>query len=244
MQIESSPAASPMPATRRLVWAAVGWSAGLIGSVVAVVAAVVVFGLSGDADAGEGASLDLTLGSLVLLHVPLWAALLGTPLLARRWGLRWREQLRWEMRPSDVPIGLGAGLVMQLVLLPLLYWPILQVFEDLDVGEPARELADMAVAPLDVVALVAMTVVLAPLTEEVFFRGLVQGALHDRLGPAPAVLIASVVFAVTHFQVVQFPGLLVVGVVNGCLVLATRRLGAALWSHVGFNAVTVTVLLL
>ncbi|MCY4425309.1 MAG: CPBP family intramembrane metalloprotease, partial [Acidimicrobiaceae bacterium] len=77
---------------------------------------------------------------------------------------------------------------------------------------------------------------------EVFFRGLLQGALQDRLGPVWAVSIASVAFGITHFQVVQLPALVLVGVVNGLLVLRTGRLGPALWSHAAFNAVTVAVL--
>ena len=49
-------------------------------------------------------------------------------------------------------------------------------------------------------------------------------------------------FGITHFQLVQLPALVLVGVVNGLLVLRTGRLGPALWSHAAFNAVTVAVL--
>lgn len=229
-----------MPATTRLKWAVVGWTAGFLGS---LAAAVVVVALLGVDLGGEDASSELTLGPLVLLQVPLWIGLLGTPLLARTRGLRWPEQMGWRMRPADVPAGIAVGLLLQFVLLPLLYLPILEVFEDLDVEGPARELTEMAEAPPEVAVLVFMTVVAAPLTEEVFFRGLLQGALRDRFGPIRAVVISSLAFAVVHFQVVQFPALLVIGVVHALLVLATRRLGAALWSHVAFNAATVIVLL-
>lgn len=228
-----------MPATTRLKWAVVGWTAGFLGS---LAAAVVVVALLGVDLGGEDASSELTLGPLLLLQVPLWIGLLGTPLLARTRGLRWPEQMGWRMRPADVPAGIAVGLLLQFVLLPLLYLPILEVFEDLDVEGPARELTEMAEAPPEVAVLVFMTVVAAPLTEEVFFRGLLQGALRDRFGPVRAVVISSLAFAVVHFQVVQFPALLVIGIVHGLLVLATRRMGAALWSHTAFNAVTVIAL--
>ena len=226
-----------MPATTRLKWAVVGWALGFLGSLVALIVLVVLQGVD-----AEEASSELTLGSLVLLQVPLWIGLLGTPLHARTRGLRWREQMGWRMRPVDVPLGIAVGLLLQLVVLPLLYIPILEVFEDLDVEAPARELVGMAEAPLQVAALVLMTVIAAPLTEEVFFRGLLQGALRDRFGPVRAVAVSSLAFAVVHFQVVQFPALLVIGIVHGLLVLATRRMGAALWSHTAFNAVTVIAL--
>ena len=234
---------SMMPATTRLKWAAAGWAAGFVGSVVGVFAVVEFFGVSVAASGGEDTSSELTVGPLVLLQLPLWIGLFGTPLLARLRGLRWREQLGWKMRPRDIPLGLAIGALMQLVLLPLLYWPIIELFGDLDVEGPARDLTDMASTPFEVVALVVMTVVMAPLTEEVFFRGLVQGALRDWLGPIRALAIASALFAATHFQLVQFPALVVVGLVHGLMVLGTKRLGPALWSHVGFNAITVFVLL-
>ena len=228
-----------MPAATRLKWAVVGWTAGFLGSLVALVVYVAVLGAD---PGGEEAVSELTVGSLVMLQVPLWLGLLGTPLLARSRGLRWNEQMGWRMRPVDAPLGIAVGLLLQLVVLPLLYIPILEVFEDLDVEAPARELVGMAQAPLEVAALVLMTVIAAPLTEEVFFRGLLQGALRDRFGPVRALAVSSLAFAVVHFQVVQFPALLVIGIVHGLLVLATRRLGAALWSHTAFNAVTVVAL--
>ena len=234
------PSPTMMPATTRLKWAVVGWTAGFLGSLAAVVVVVALFGLD---LGGEDASSELTLGPLFLLQIPLWIGLLGTPLLARTRGLNWREQMGWRIRPADAPLGIAAGLLMQFVLLPLLYLPILEIFEDLDVEAPARELTEMAEASPEVAMLVFMTVIAAPLTEEIFFRGLLQGALRDRFGPVRAVVISSLAFAVVHFQVVQFPALLVIGVVHALLVLATRRLGPALWSHVAFNAATVVVLL-
>ena len=229
-----------MPATTRLKWAVVGWTAGFVASLVGLIAAVNLLGVDIGADDG---SSELTLGPLVLLQIPVWLGLVGTPLLARSRGLSWREQMGWRMRPADVPVGIAVGLLLQFLLLPLLYIPILEVFEDIDVERPARELTEMAQAPVEVVALVFMTVIAAPFTEEVFFRGLLHGALRDRFGPVRAVAISSLAFAVVHFQVVQFPALLVIGIVHAVLVVATGRLGPALWSHAAFNAATVIVLL-
>ena len=229
-----------MPATTRLKWAVVGWTAGFVASLIGLIAAVNLLGVD---IGGDDGSSELTLGPLVLLQVPVWLGLVGTPLLARSRGLSWSEQMGWRMRPADVPLGIAVGLLLQFLLLPLLYIPILEVFEDLDVERPARELTEMAQAPLEVLALVFMTVVAAPFTEEVFFRGLLHGALRDRFGPVRAVAISSLAFAVVHFQVVQFPALLVIGIVHAVLVVATGRLGPALWSHAAFNAATVIVLL-
>ena len=231
---------SMMPASTRLIWAAVGWVAGYAATFAALILAAVVLAVS---DSGGPDLLEsLSLVGLLLLQVPLWLSLIGTPLLARRHGLDWRHQLGWRMRAVDVPVGVGIGLVMQLVAVPLLYWPIFTIFGDLDVEGPARDLADLVDTPLNTTLLVLMTVVLAPVTEEVFFRGLLQGALRDRMRPGWALVLASAAFAGTHFQGVQFPALLLVGAVHGFLVLRTGRLGPALWSHAAFNAVTVLAL--
>ena len=232
-----------MPATTRLTWAAAGWAAGFVASLAASFVAVAALLGPEFPQSEESLMSRLGIGGLVMLQVPLWLGLLGTPLLARRHGLGWRSQMGWTMRLRDVPVGLAVGLATQLVAVPLLYWPIFRVFGDLDVEEPARELSELAVGPSDVFLLVVMTVVMAPISEEVFFRGLLQGALRDRLGPVWAVVVASVAFGITHFQLVQFPALVMVGAVHGLLVLRTGRLGPALWSHAGFNAITVAVLL-
>ncbi len=232
-----------MPATTRLTWAAAGWAAGFVASLAASLVAVAALLGPDFLETEDDLMSRIGIGGLVMLQVPLWLGLLGTPLLARRYGLRWRNQLGWAMRLLDVPVGLAVGLVTQLAAVPLLYWPIFRIFGDLDVEGPARELSELAVGPSDAALLVVMTVVMAPISEEVFFRGLLQGALRDRLGPVWAVAIASVAFGITHFQLVQFPALVLVGAINGLLVLRTGRLGPALWSHAGFNAITVAVLL-
>jgi membrane protease YdiL (CAAX protease family) len=58
------------------------------------------------------------------------------------------------------------------------------------------------------------------------------------------VILSSVVFAATHFDVLSFPALVVFGAVMAVLVVRTGRLGAAVWAHVGFNATTIVLLLM
>jgi membrane protease YdiL (CAAX protease family) len=88
-----------------------------------------------------------------------------------------------------------------------------------------------------------MVVVLAPVVEELFYRGLVLRAFERRLGPAPALWLTALWFAAAHFQGIQFPILLGVGLVTGLMTQWTGRLGPAIAAHVAFNALTVAVLL-
>ncbi len=221
----------------------VGWCISFVATVVVsiVVAAVYIGYDTGTGDPVDSLE-DLSIGALTLLQLPLWLGLFGTPLLARTRGLDWRRHVGFVMRLRDIPLGLGIGIVGQVVLVPLLYWPILRLV-DLDVEREARELVEMAISNLDHVLLVVMTVVIAPIVEETFFRGLLQGALKERFGTITAVAVSSVAFAATHFQPVQFPALVLIGLVFALLTHFSGRLGPAIWAHVGFNSVTVALLI-
>jgi len=95
---------------------------------------------------------------------------------------------------------------------------------------------------LTVVIIVLIAVVGAPIVEELFFRGLLQRSLLRRTGPVAAVATSSVVFGVTHFQLLQFPALVAFGAVLGTLAYKTGRLGPGIVAHMAFNAVTVIAL--
>ena len=70
-------------------------------------------------------------------------------------------------------------------------------------------------------------VVLAPVVEEIVFRGLLQSMLRNYFrGAWPAVLIASAIFAAMHGSPHWFPALFALGVVLGYNYERTGRLFA------------------
>lgn len=186
----------------------------------------------------------------VLLTVPLWVCLVGVPfLLSRRRKLDLRRDLGWGMNRGDIGAGLVVGIATQVVLVPLVYLPMSRFIDSESLEAPARNLVASADSPVGIAALVVLTVVGAPIAEEFLYRGLLHRGLADllsdrgRLGTAVAVMGSSTLFAASHFQVLQFPGLLVVGIVTAVAFQITGRLGTPLWIHVGFNATSVVVLL-
>ncbi len=191
----------------------------------------------------------IPLGIAMLLNVPLWACLVGGPLWARREGLDWRRHLAWSFNKIDIPVGLAVGIATQLVLVPLLYVPIFWLIGDRDVGEVARSLTAAADTPFDIGALVLLTVVGAPVAEEILFRGLLHRGLaammadSGRRGATIAVVGSSAVFAASHIQPLQFPALMMFGAIAAVAVNRTGRLGTSIWIHIGFNLTTVVVLL-
>ena len=187
---------------------------------------------------------EVSLGLTVVTLIGQWIGLLGVVVLAsRRKGtgdLRQDFGLRVERR--DLGIGVLAGVLCQLVLVPLLYLPFDLLGFDFDVSEEARDVLDRASGPG--LALLAVCIIIgAPIAEELFFRGLLLRAAERRLGPGPAVAVSAVVFGLTHFQPLQLLGLVAFGVVLAALVRrVSGRLGPALVAHMAFNATTVGLL--
>jgi membrane protease YdiL (CAAX protease family) len=217
-------------------------AAGLgLGLVASAVGAVVLFGLRGYDD-----TADITLVDQSILQMCLWVGPLGVPLWAARfkgdgpvsdYGLR----VRWW---PDAPVGLSSGLATQLLALPLIYVVVFAIFGDQDVSAPARELTDKAGDSLPgAVLLFVVVAICTPVVEEMFFRGLLLRSIERRWGTQWAVWGSSLVFGLFHFQLIQFPALVVFGLVAAFLTVRTQRLGPAIFAHVAFNAVTVTLLL-
>ena len=189
----------------------------------------------------SGTEIDeRTFGIAVAAIAGLWCGFLGAVLLAvrRKGSGSVVVDLGVRIERSDAWRGLAAGLVTQLVLIPLLYLPL----DVDDVGKDNEQLVD-STHGLALVVLYLLLAVGAPIVEELFFRGFVQRALVRRLGPPAGIAVTAVVFGLTHFDVVAIPGLVLFGVVLGVLVHRTGRLGPAIVAHVAFNAVAVAVYL-
>jgi membrane protease YdiL (CAAX protease family) len=181
---------------------------------------------------------------LVADLVGLWVALVaaavlasrrhGTGSLARDLGLRIG---RWW----DLVVGAAVGLGCQYGLIPLLYLP----FERADptlaqrIAQPAQTDTGSAHTVGALIVLLVFLAVGAPLVEELFFRGLLLRGLAGRL-PAPvAVVVTGLLFALAHFEAVQFAGLALFGVVLGVLAWRSGRLGPSVAAHAAFNAAAV-----
>lgn len=199
------------------------------------------------------------LGSLVIavfgpddssVTAPVWVTALGalalwTPILiaireaSNRFGSgSVRRDLRVSFRPLDL-LGVPIGVLTQLVLLRLVYWPLEEfwpsTFSSPQLEKSARDLYDSADG-LWLIVLVLIVVVGAPLVEELLYRGLLQGAFVRRIDDVVAVVLVAAWFALIHFRPVEYPGLFTIGLVLGVCALVTRRLGMSVIAHCAFNA--------
>jgi uncharacterized protein len=183
----------------------------------------------------------VTLVSLIGLWVPFVILLWWS---SNRSGTgRFREDYRLSFRMIDL-VGIPVGVLSQLVLVPLIYWPLEAWFPDTfnndAIEERARELWDRAEGGW-LVVLVVLVVLGAPLVEELVYRGLIQQTLQSRLNDVVALVLSAAFFAAIHFAPIEFAGLFAFGLVLGVGFQRTGRLGLPILAHLSFNAVGLAI---
>jgi len=197
---------------------------------------------------------SLTPGLFVADEAGLWVVFVGSGFFAASywWKASFVRLAGFTIRPVvDIPLGVAVGVACQLVLVPLLYLPFTLVDPHLtkSLSRPAESLVGIGTGAGFIVTFLIL-VVGAPIAEELFFRGLTFQVLKDhtaglgpRLGAAVVVVGSGLLFALAHFEPLQFLGLWAVGCVLGYLVLRTGRLGTSIVAHATFNLVAVIALL-
>jgi len=237
-------------------WGLGEFAAGLFGSVVVVVVVFEIVLAVGGYDVPD----DLPLWQFVLsnasLHatlaaVAVWAAVAKGNGPIQDFGLRFKS--------VDAGVGVVSGILAQVALVPLVTVPLLWLFDQDfdDVSESARELSDRATSAAGVATLIITVCLVAPVVEELFYRGLGMEAYKKRINlrlfssrsdserwnVRVAVIFTSLIFSGTHLIPIQFPALFAVGVVFAVLAQRAGRLGPAIWAHVAFNGTAVVNLL-
>jgi membrane protease YdiL (CAAX protease family) len=228
-------------------WFAVGWLLSQVVGGVFYAWALDAFAATGSglavgaagvlADADPSLADGASLLALALWATPAWAVQLGAVGFATKArGQRLGRDLRLRAVPSDLAVGIGAGVVAQLAI-GFVYW-----LSRVDVDDPARDLTGKGTGLGGAVVLLLLLAVVAPVVEELLYRGLLLGWLVTWMPQWAALLVSSVVFAAAHLQLVQFPGLVIAGLTFGALAVRSGRLGPAIAAHMAFNATTVLYL--
>jgi len=211
--------------------------AGLVGAVVAL---VVLYRI----EAEPGGVTELVVsstaqGAVQLAVMAFLSRSRGTGRLATDFGMVLRLRDLW---------GLLAGVGLQFLVVYAVLLP-LQLILDLDnpPEQQVTQIAGEARGTVDVVLVVFVVVVLAPIVEEMIFRGMLLSRLRRSMGRTPAVLLSAVVFAAVHLAdpnaIFVVPGLVVIGVVLAYQALRTGSLSLPIFTHAGVNLIAVIALL-
>ena len=150
-------------------------------------------------------------------------------------------ELRARPVPSDIPF-VGLGVVLAIVA-------TLAVALLVDLDDTPQEIARIAedATGVAIVFGFVVTVILAPLVEEVIFRGGLLFALQRSMPFAGAAAISAAAWAAIHFEgpdsAVVLPVLFVLGLILAALA-RSGGVGRAILVHAGFNLLAALALLL
>jgi hypothetical protein len=120
--------------------------------------------------------------------------------------------------------------------------------------QPEPGIVDVAVARIDPTVLVIALVLVAPVAEELFFRGVVFNAWAREYGTRVGMIGSAALFAVIHANLESVDALIAsvatvvpifgLGIALALIYRGTGSLAASMALHAGFNAISVTIALL
>ena len=159
----------------------------------------------------------------------------GRGSLARDFGLRIHLRDCWWI---------GVGFVVSLIGLGLIE-PILELGHLHQSSQDVKRILDHAHGA-DLGLMVLGVLVIAPVGEELLFRGALGRGLQRRFDAGPALFISAMAFALVHVALdpgtgFGVPALVLLGLVSGVRAVKTRDLSQSLFLHMGFNLVAVVV---
>lgn len=99
-------------------------------------------------------------------------------------------------------------------------------------------------APLTTVALLVLAVLVAPLCEEIFFRGFVLPGLRRGLATGWAIVVSALVFGLAHADLGSLPVLIVIGLLLAILRWWSGSIYPGLLLHMLNNGISAMVILL
>jgi uncharacterized protein len=159
-------------------------------------------------------------------------------------GRVWRElAIRWNVK--DIAIGLGLGLGGLALTLPAAALWAAWVGEDQASSAVGDAFAGRELGPAAAVVVFLAVWLVAPLAEEVLFRGVLWRALQHLGWNRWVVFVATgLVFSVAHLELLRTPLLLVLSIPIGLARLLTGNLLASVVAHQVNNLLPAIALLL
>ncbi len=195
----------------------------------------------------------LSVGQEISGFIGLWLGFIGSPYLESR--IRGSKNfirdiglsVKWQY---DVVVGLIAGVACQFILVNALYFPFELISKTLkhSLSQPAQNLT-AASGATGFYFEIFLVVVIAPIAEEIFFRGFLLRALMDSLKNRTkyyagiSIVVSGLTFGLVHGELLQFPALALFGMVLAFIAFRTNRIGTTIFAHMGFNAVAAVMLI-
>ena len=153
--------------------------------------------------------------------------------------------LQWKIKPIKEGIFKSiSGWLMIMPLVLLIGWFMNEIIGDQGGSNPLLELVLNSDEFIPLLFLLITTVILAPVFEELVFRGVLLPVLVSKVGKISGVLLSALIFALAHLSVGELPPLFVLGIGLGLMRLSSGRLFPCALMHSLWNGVTFASLLL
>jgi len=189
-----------------------------------LVASVIPFALLARSRSSEpNFGLVISLGELLLL-VPVW--LLATRKYRVGWDTLGLRSFKWEM------LGLGCGLMLLSLAFNLVYGLFLGLF-GLRIQPDLAPIFDQLSSPW---LLLIGGAVVAPIVEEIFFRGFMFAGLRPRYGWQRAAVVSSALFALIHLIPTAIIPIFLLGYIFAYLYHRSNSIWPAILMHSATNA--------
>jgi len=174
---------------------------------------------------------------LFLSFVNLAALGYGIRMGVRRSGMSWRFIL--PIRP--MPASLLPGMTMTLLGCVLLVSELDNLIQSvMPVPEAVRDsFVRLIAGESHILFTVFVGMIVAPVTEELLFRGVILRGYLAHYSTRRAILLSAVLFGVFHLNPWQLPGATAVGAIFGWWFVRTRSLTPCLFGHAFFNGIPI-----
>lgn len=147
---------------------------------------------------------------------------------------------------KGVLVGVGVFLIARAVFLPVAFlWDGFLKLAGIDAAD--QDLIGVfrdEASPLRIGIMAFVAIVIAPVTEEMIFRGGLFGYLRTRMQRLLALLVVSFLFAFVHLNLRTFPLLFVFSVILCIAYERTGRLAVPIVAHALLNLTTIGMILL
>lgn len=153
--------------------------------------------------------------------------------------------LQWRLQPPFSALRRAlAGWLMVTPVVMLTGWLLVQLVGDPGGSNPLLELVLNSRDGIALALLAFTAVVLAPLFEEVIFRGALLPVLAKRFGVTWGIVLSGLLFALAHISIGELAPLTVLGVGLAMLRISSGRLLPCVLMHALWNGITFVNLLL
>lgn len=229
-------------------WSALGWI--ILYFAIQIIACIVALGIGAAKDPTLLNALAQGEAGLAKAGLPLmWGMLISgvifllilIPYLARDRRMAVLGLDRW----SDIPLNKAAIIAVVSAAIAVGFGYLFSTYAI--PGEDAQSmmtdmLRNIPPTTLNIAVRFAAVALIAPIVEEIVFRGLLQRSLEHRLPNWGALLLASLLFGLVHGQMKALPMLVVLGMALGYVYQKTGSLRLPILLHIINNAMALATL--